>query len=73
MWDAWKNLFLFCVDKHAPLRNKRVRSCKSPWITSQLKQRLHARDILKLKATPSGDPDDWCKFKKLRNTVNNEI
>ena len=18
MWDAWKNLFLFCVDKHAP-------------------------------------------------------
>ena len=73
MWDAWKNLFLFCVDKHAPLRNKRIRSCKSPWITSQLKQRFHARDILKLKATRSGDPDDWCKFKKLRNTVNNEI
>ena len=68
---AWKNLFLFCVDKHAPSRNKRIHSCKSPWITSQ--QRLHARDILKLKATRSGDPGDWRKFKKLRNTVNNEI
>ena len=73
MWEAWKKLFLLCVDKHAPLRNKRVRLCKSPWITSQLKKRLHARDILKLKATRSGDVDDWRNFKKLRNTVNNEI
>ena len=73
MWEVWKKLFLFCVDKHAPLRNKRVRSCKSPWITPQLKKRLHARDILKLKATRSGDADDWRNFKKLRNTVNSEI
>ena len=53
-----KKLFLLCADKHAPLRNKRVRPCQSPWITSQLKKRLHARDILKLKATRSGDADD---------------
>ena len=59
MWEAWKKLFLRCVDKHAPLRNKRVRPCKSPWITSQLKKRLHARDILKLKATRSGNAEDW--------------
>ena len=55
------------------MRNKRVRPCKSPWITSQLKKRLHARDILKLKATRSGNAEDWRKFKKLRNIVNNEI
>ena len=73
MWEAWKKLFLRCVDKHAPLRNKRVCPCKSPWITSQLKKRLHARDILKLKATRSGNAEDWRKFKKLRNIVNNEI
>ena len=58
MWEVWKKLFLFCVDKHAPLRNKRVRPCKSPWITPQLKKRLHARDIRKLKATRSGDAHD---------------
>ena len=73
MWEAWKKLSLRCVDKHAPLRNKRVRPCKSPWITSQLKKRLHAIDILKLKATRSGDADDWRKLKKLRNMVKNEI
>jgi len=73
MREVWKKQFLLCVDKHAPLRNKRVRPCKSPWITPQLKKRLHARDILKLKATRSGDADDWRNFKKLRNTVNSEI
>ena len=56
-WEVRKKLFLLCVDKHAPLRNKLVRSCKSPWITPQLKKRLHARNILKLKATRSGDAD----------------
>ena len=48
MWEAWKGLFLECVDKHAPLRTKRVRSRKSPWITPRLKKRLHERDVLKV-------------------------
>ena len=73
MWEVWQKLFLFCVDKHAPLRNKHFRPCKSPWITPELKKCLHARDILKLKATRSGDADDWRNFKKLRNTVNSKI
>ena len=68
-----EKMFLLCVDKHASLRNKRVRPCKSPWITPQLKKRLHARDILKLKASRSGDADDWRNFNNFRNTVNSEI
>ena len=43
---------------------KRVRSSNSPWITPQLKKRLHERDIFKLKAIRSGNVDDWRKFKK---------
>ena len=43
MWDAWKKLFFSCVDKHAPLRTKRVRSCKSPWISPHLKKCMHER------------------------------
>ena len=71
MWDVWKNLFLECVEKHAPLRTKRVRASNSPWITPQLKKRLHERDILKLKAIRSGNADIWRKFKKIRNSTNN--
>lgn len=39
MWDVWKKLFLECIEKHAPLRTKRVRSSNSSWITPQLKKK----------------------------------
>ena len=70
---AWKNIFSTVIDRHAPLRSKRVRSSKSPWITSHLKQRMHERDILKKKAIRSNDPNDWTIFTKYRNSVNSEI
>ena len=73
MWDIWKNLFFLCVDKHAPLRTKRIRTSKSPWITPQLKKRMHYKDVLKVKAIRSGNACDWLIFKKCRNAVNNEI
>ena len=73
MWAAWKQLFLECVNKHAPLHVKRARASKSPWITPYLKKRMHDRDILKLKASRSKDANDWLQFKKYRNLVNNEI
>ena len=72
-WKAWKCLFFQCVDKHAPLRSKRVRAMKSPSITPHLKKRMHAHNILKLKAVRSKNVNDWLKFKKCRNAVNNEI
>ena len=33
MWREWKIKFLNVVDTHAPVRKKRVRSKRSPWIT----------------------------------------
>ena len=50
MWRFWKNTFNNVVEKHAPLRTRRVRPSKSPWITPELKQSIHKRDVLKLKA-----------------------
>ena len=73
MWAAWKQLFLECVNKHAPLHVKRARASKSPRITPYLKKRMHNRDILKLKASRSKDANDWLQFKKCRNLVSNEI
>ena len=70
MWRVWKNIFNNVVDRHAPLRSKRVRATKSPWVTKRLKQLMHQRDSLKLKAIRSNDPNVWLDFKKKRNTVN---
>ena len=51
----------------------RVRTRSPPWITSELKKRMHDRDILKIKASKSDDSNDWSLFKKQRNIVNSEI
>ena len=59
MWLAWKTLFLSVVDKHAPIRTKRVRLSKCPWVTPQLKKYMYERDKLKKKATITNDPWDW--------------
>ncbi|CAH3196695.1 unnamed protein product, partial [Porites evermanni] len=33
MWHVWKEMFLGCFDKHAPLKSERIRKKRSPWIT----------------------------------------
>ncbi len=73
MWRVWKTTFNNVVEMHAPLRTRRVRLSKSPWITPELKRHMHERDILKIKAIRSKDIYDWAAFKKARNSVNNEI
>ena len=72
MWRVWKNIFNNVVNRHAPLRSKRVRASKSPWVTKRFKQLMHQGDSLKLKAIRS-IPNVWLDFKKKRNIVNNEI
>ena len=37
MWICWKELFLEVLDKHAPIRQIRKRSCSVPWITADIK------------------------------------
>jgi len=62
-------MFLFCADKQAPSKTKRVRASKPPWINSNLKREMHKRDVLKMKAIRSIQPSDWANF----NYVNGQI
>ena len=64
MWSKWKCMFLSIVEKHAPLRARRVRARGSPWSTSELKKRMRHRNILKIKTIKSKDPIDWMQFKR---------
>ena len=61
------------IDKHAPLKSKRVGNKKSPWITNQLRHERHKRDFLKKKAAMDGTPLTWDEHKRARNHTNNEI
>ncbi len=73
MWKIWRNLFISCVDKHAPLKTKRIRNKKSPWITSELLSKMRKRDYLKKKALSANDQALWKEYKHARNQANNAI
>ncbi|RUA05525.1 MAG: hypothetical protein DSY43_04445 [Gammaproteobacteria bacterium] len=73
MWDAWKHLLMSVIDKHAPLRTKRISNIKSPWLTSCVIRKIRRRDFLKQKHTKTNNPTVWEQFRKARNDVNNSI
>ena len=73
MWDFWKHLLASVIDKHAPLRTKRVKNKRSPWITNELLREIHKRDFLKKKAASTNDPSIWKQFKDARNKANNSV
>ena len=70
MWHAWKAKFNSVAHKHAPIRSKRVKAIKSPWMTAILKDKIYKRDVQKIKAIRSNDPQDWLSFKKICHSVN---
>ena len=73
MWREWKEMFLGCVDRHAPLKLKRIRKKRSPWITRELLCKIRKRDFLKKKAISSNNSATWDQFKRARNQANNAI
>ena len=70
MWIRWKELFLEVLDKHAPIRQIRERSCSVPWITADIKKLIFDRDKMKRKAMVTKQSADWDAYKTSRNRVN---
>ena len=64
-----KNLF----DKHAPISEKRVKSCPCKWLTVELKIEMDNRDNLHRKAQKSRKLANIKDYKKRRNICNNKI
>ena len=57
MWHEWKQMFVSCMDKHAPRKLKRISKKRAPWITKGLLNKIHRRE----------------QFKCARNQANNAI
>ena len=58
MWQEWKQMFVSCMDKHAPRKLKRITKKRAPWITRGLTllHKMHRRDLIKKKAISSNNP-----------------
>jgi len=73
MVEIWENMFLKIAGAHAPIRTRRVRNKKSPWITTELRELITGRNRLKRQAILTKQPSIWDKYRKERNRINNEI
>ncbi len=64
-WQAWKSLFLEILDRHAPVRCKRIRgnSRSVPWISSNVKKLMRNRDFHKKQAIKHASSAHWNNYK----------
>ena len=58
-------------DKHAPLKEKRIKGHLPEWINGDYIKLTKDRDHFFSKAHKTNDPEDWKMAKSLRNKVNN--
>ena len=65
----WVKLYNEVLDKHAPIKKKRVRGDQLPWITPQIEREISRRNRLFKKHEKNPTKTSWEEFKKQRNKV----
>ena len=72
-YEKWSSKFISVLDKHAPLRKKRIRQKEAPWISIDILEKIRERNDMKRRAHCSKTDEDWKSYKKLRNTVTDMV
>ena len=72
-WDLFKYLISSTLNKHCPIKEKRVRGKPSPWLTQEIRQLQDARDYHLKQHKRTNSEVHWNHYKRLRNTINNKI
>ena len=68
--EQWTTMFSLVLEKHAPLRNRRVSERFCPWLTKEFKLMCASRDKLRKQAIRSKSDILFDAYKQLRNNVN---
>ena len=61
------------IDRHAPLKKRRLGKAKTPWINKNLLTGKWQKNILKRKACKTNTPNDWKSYKVVKNQYNRLI
>ena len=69
LWNDWKTKFLTIAEKHAPMRQRRVKSDYKPWLTDQIKKLCYQRDFLKKQAAKFRSATYDSAYKRHKNYV----
>ncbi|CAB4015173.1 RNA-directed DNA polymerase from transposon X-element [Paramuricea clavata] len=73
LWSDFKIKFLTIADKHAPIKQRRVKSEFKPWIISEIRRLSYHRDYLKRQAIRLRSVYYETAYKKCKNKVTNLI
>ena len=68
-WSISKNILQQCIDKYAPLLEKKVKGRLCPWLTQEVKREMNLRDGLLRKARRTNCKHDCSTCKRQRNRV----
>ena len=71
--NAFKDLFLTCLDNHAPIKTLKLKRKSNPSITAEIKKRIKTRNKLHKRAHKSGSHEDWKVFADLRREIKQSI
>ena len=72
-WEVWKQSFLAVANLHAPVKKRRVRNSKAPWLMPEIKRLMWERERTKRIATVTSDQLKWTEYRRLKNLVNHSI
>ena len=56
------------LDKHAPLKHKLVRANNAPFMNTAIRKQIMLRSTAKNKFNKCKTPDNWNKYKRIRNS-----
>ena len=73
LWSDFKTKFLTIADKHAPIKQRRVKSEFKPWITNEIRRLSYHRDYLKRQGIRLRSVYCETAYKKCKNKVTNLI
>ena len=70
--SEFENCFVTILDKHAPLRQHKVRNMYAPYIDHELRHKMFLCDFYKKQFNKTKNSDTWKQFQQLRNKINIE-
>ena len=69
--EYWANEYLFkeVIDEHVPMKERRSKTNKPPFMNCELRRAVYAKRMFRNKYLKSRSPSNWENYRKQRNLV----
>ena len=71
--ELMSNKITSILDIMAPIKTVQVRTNYVPWLSQETKNMMNDRDLLQSKAAKTRSPEDWKRYKIVRNRISSRL